>query len=478
MIPQVQIPEEERYMLQMLAENDIPGLLAVKIERMNGQQRICYEITSRQSLETMFARQGMERQDVAGVMQAILQAWESMREYLLNPADLLLMPSMMYMEPESRQVALCYLPGYGEQAEGERVLAEFILRHLSHQDRAAVDLAYGFYEKISRENAGLAEVIRELLRPKSNEQEKCSGETARSAYPQKEICQEEREMAAPERAEKEPWEDDAWLAEINGEKEESKARRPKRRERSKKRAKRQSAKNEKLRPKAQMEKRRRKVLLYGGIGVAALGVYVLLSWLLQLDLTQMGGLAFLMISVIWLIYSIVTGRRQKNRNHWLEDVGDGEEEDAYMQQLMSEVYAGEEEDDVWEKPEPGNNREEQAEEHYGQTRMLRIGSMPEVVLVSENLRYPNLKPIGEVCLIGKQAQRVDLVLPMHDSLSRIHAKLECTQEGIYITDMNSTNGTKVNGQLITERSRLHPGDHVSFASFSYQVRFTEDERID
>ena len=46
--------------------------------------------------------------------------------------------------------------------------------------------------------------------------------------------------------------------------------------------------------------------------------------------------------------------------------------------------------------------------------------------------------------IGRDARHSDIVLP-HDAVSRRHARLEVTEEGVFVEDLNSHNGTRVNG---------------------------------
>jgi pSer/pThr/pTyr-binding forkhead associated (FHA) protein len=63
-----------------------------------------------------------------------------------------------------------------------------------------------------------------------------------------------------------------------------------------------------------------------------------------------------------------------------------------------------------------------------------------------------LKEIG-------RASECDLCLPFDGSVSRQHARLEWDGHAWVIIDTNSTNGTFVNGERITER-RLSPGDQI------------------
>lgn len=52
-------------------------------------------------------------------------------------------------------------------------------------------------------------------------------------------------------------------------------------------------------------------------------------------------------------------------------------------------------------------------------------------------------------------------------VSREHAKLYCGPKGVEVEDLNSTNGTFVNGRQLTDRIFLRQGDRVAIASFTY-----------
>lgn len=76
-------------------------------------------------------------------------------------------------------------------------------------------------------------------------------------------------------------------------------------------------------------------------------------------------------------------------------------------------------------------------------------------------------PIGsEPIYIGRQ-QGVDLLLE-HQQVSRRHAALHCTSTECQITDLNSANGTRVNGQKLTPQVPvvLKPGDSIQIGAFN------------
>ena len=57
-------------------------------------------------------------------------------------------------------------------------------------------------------------------------------------------------------------------------------------------------------------------------------------------------------------------------------------------------------------------------------------------------------------------------------VSRLHAKLEREGTEYYITDLNSTNGTKINGSLLeaNERKQIQIGDELDFAGILFRFQ--------
>src|SRR5207244_7950334 len=62
----------------------------------------------------------------------------------------------------------------------------------------------------------------------------------------------------------------------------------------------------------------------------------------------------------------------------------------------------------------------------------------------------------------------DLVLN-HPSVSRKHARIEPRNDKIWIIDLKSTNGVKVNGNLVTE-SQINAGDKILIGSVQLEVK--------
>lgn len=73
---------------------------------------------------------------------------------------------------------------------------------------------------------------------------------------------------------------------------------------------------------------------------------------------------------------------------------------------------------------------------------------------------------GEM-LVGRE---VECAIPLNSGhVSRYHAKINVSANGVYIEDLHSTNGTFVNGNKIKGRVRLSLGDEVAFDDLLFRL---------
>lgn len=111
------------------------------------------------------------------------------------------------------------------------------------------------------------------------------------------------------------------------------------------------------------------------------------------------------------------------------------------------------------------------EEEFGKT-----------IYIEENTKIKTAglyKPDGELVVllekfpfvIGKKKEAVDLALNDY-SASRVHARIIREEGGVYIEDVNSTNGTFKNGLRLQpyEKRKLEVGDELRFGKTEYVYR--------
>ena len=72
------------------------------------------------------------------------------------------------------------------------------------------------------------------------------------------------------------------------------------------------------------------------------------------------------------------------------------------------------------------------------------------------------------CMVGSLQAEDVYVIPVR-GISRKHARIEKTEKGIYLMDLNSTNGTRINGEELkkNEKRRLMAEDIIEFAGVRY-----------
>ena len=73
----------------------------------------------------------------------------------------------------------------------------------------------------------------------------------------------------------------------------------------------------------------------------------------------------------------------------------------------------------------------------------------------------------DITLVGRKKGLCDVVID-HSSISKVHCALARTDGLLFLRDLGSTNGTRVNGQRVT-RGALLPGDELSLANVKFRV---------
>lgn len=73
----------------------------------------------------------------------------------------------------------------------------------------------------------------------------------------------------------------------------------------------------------------------------------------------------------------------------------------------------------------------------------------------------------DITIVGRDGDICDLTIS-HKSVSKLHSVLVKSDGLLFVRDLGSTNGTKVNGQKIT-RGALLPGDVIAFAGAKFKI---------
>lgn len=81
----------------------------------------------------------------------------------------------------------------------------------------------------------------------------------------------------------------------------------------------------------------------------------------------------------------------------------------------------------------------------------------------------------DIAVIGRKSGVCNFILD-RESISKLHCLIVKTDGLLFVRDLASTNGTKVNGQRVI-RGALLPGDELSFAGIKFRVILGPSRKI-
>ena len=109
--------------------------------------------------------------------------------------------------------------------------------------------------------------------------------------------------------------------------------------------------------------------------------------------------------------------------------------------------------------------------HFGNSR-----PPVDAAMIAKLIPADGSAPISitrDITIVGRKRGHCDLIVD-HQGVSKLHCAIAKTDGLLFIRDLGSTNGTKVNGQRVM-RGALLPGDELAFGSMTYRVHLGPGE---
>ena len=421
------------YEVKMLMHNSVAGLLKFRMKQLDGEQQFFYEITSKQPLSRVLESRAIYAGEIRLLITELISVLNRIESFLFLPEQILLQPEYIYLEPEQFQVYFCLVPG--RKADFSKELQEllyFLLQKVDHQNQESVVLAYGLYQETQKENYGIVNLMNFL-----------SANTTQNitqySTSKKELLEQQKkgDILEENYEEKDTYKENK---DLNGV----------------------------YTKQSQMDIFESKILKYvkyinfcGWIvfilGIAyvfiAVGIDSLIKWKTFLW-------AFF---ICWFCGSVCIGILEIRRNKY------------YFTEVSEEFDANREikidEEEKWSDffKEEEKNGGERKEELEFQTTLLGKKTEENIhSLISIQEGYEDIVLSYYPFLIGKAEYMTDYVL-QRPSISRMHVKIDRTEQGFQITDLNSTNGTWVGEHQLeaNETFPLHLNDKVRLADLYF-----------
>ncbi len=144
----------------MITENSVDGLISCQQRMINGESLLYYDITSRQSIQSILEAQPLQMRHLQKLFSGLRTISEVMEKFLLNPEDLLLLPEFVYMDMATWQYSFIYYPEKtGEKNNSFCDLNEFFMQHMDSENMPLVEAVYQMADLLNRQQFVLDELI-------------------------------------------------------------------------------------------------------------------------------------------------------------------------------------------------------------------------------------------------------------------------------------------------------------------------------
>lgn len=425
----------DSYQVRMLVGNIIPSLLKCRIQGVDGKFMMYFDITSKQAVSTLYEEKKLGNEDLRLIFGGFVRVMEEAAEYLINPAQLVLKPQYIFADCEKKELFFCLMPGYDKDIKEQfQLLTEYILPKIDHEDSEAVILGYGVYRR-TMENSFHLEHIKEELYRKQNNKEEIKTETEKDS----------REISVQETGEES-------LMQSSGMSE-------------------NFWREEKTEKTDSHKLFGKKVAVFVLILLALAGVTMAISggYLPHQDISVLLGIVLAGMGGIMLAVLIIRKAKNVYKQPQRESREKPQLSEKFVRPPVNEMLQEGSDDSIKTMMEKKSLHRERGED-FGETVVLSAGvvSGPASLVSREPGELAPIYLQEELTVIGKLENACDAVIDL-PTVSRIHAKIRKREEEYYLSDMNSRNGTIVNGRLLLpeEEYRLQEEDEVDFAQARY-----------
>lgn len=425
----------EGYQYRMLAANHIDGLLDCSLRNIDADSYLYYDITSRQRLSALYTSRKMSARDVRSVLRDIAKVSQALADFLLDSSRILADPAFIFCDLRDGSCAFTYYPE-GTDEGGILPLLEFMEKHVDEEDREASSVIYRMLSLAGNGDFCLtAEVLESVLGAENTGREEKENTVYEPPKPDMEI------PVTPH-------------AETVQQAEDQK-----------------KSRNSHF---GSTVLYRLAAVVCVSAGIVLYGVCDLYpEWILSEAETMLCRAGMVVFPLLGVAILLIGRIRRKREN------GDGTGADRDMLSKadsvqQTSIFPAEYPDAFQMKTEERNPDERcYFDPSQEQTVVLRREDSGRGKLYGTGKALGMQISLDQLpCTIGKMREYAGIVLN-DSSVSRIHACVSVGEDGqLYIRDLNSTNGTIINGVGLRpeESAVIRCGDEIRFGALSFVYR--------
>jgi len=133
------------YITQMLIHNDIPAFVTAKFKSLNCENYICYNMNGLIPIGQSFELNKLNAERVEGLLRSIVRLYASMEEFLL-PFDRLIVDEAYIYENYNKKNEFYWIYGNLTTDSNFTALFEKLLDKVDYKDEKAVKMMYSMYQ--------------------------------------------------------------------------------------------------------------------------------------------------------------------------------------------------------------------------------------------------------------------------------------------------------------------------------------------
>jgi len=400
---------------KMLFNNEINHLLEFQLRYLEGIPKYYYDTRGRKSLSVMCQEKQIGYEQLSGLFRDFIEEIDMIDNYLLDPDNIIFQEEYIYYDGDKKSYSFVYLPGYMKSmTEQLREIVSRLMKNVDHSNQKAVLFIYGLYNIIF-DNYYSAEKLRNYMeKEEGKNQGMPSGENiVKNVYKAEEVIKN-----VPDKKEEQLVTD-----------------------------------------------KKNKNVKIGLVLLDILVIGVIISILLKSRLFNvaafMSGLGksriCLLIIAGFVVFAMI----------------------LLIILIRKKVINDEAEEDFW-TPYEENNHQNLMQMSRGTEILSEMSGDAGTKLLNQPLIFTlqsvnpdkasNLKITELPCMIGKSVLnslcRID-----NQTVSRRHAKIYREKDGLYMIDLDSTNGTYVNDIRLEklEPHEIKHGDYIRFSDMAFLI---------
>lgn len=495
----------ETFQVQMMLHNLVEGILPCSIISVDQEDIWRCECTGMQSLDIYCRTRELGKKEFIWIVNQLLENIQELQDFLLNVNNLYLIPENIYIHPEKNRILCCMVPAYHNDVWNSlKQVLQFLLQYLDPQDHEVASLAYGFFRVLSKEDCSMETLWSLLYEKQRNWKNNIHGEVKEGGEKQYERRYkiDERQQDAEER--------DALLDQLFFSKKEEHKEKT----------------EDNFREKYGNQNFLKKILyLFPAVAAVFLFLYLVFnSWTMSGGTLATFAGAIVVLQVLSLLFYRKWGREVKDVNPLFHGEIDASDElmeenlkygkrknhkhkkkradytsDEHRKEYLKAGKYDHRKDDsaIWEsdffkerlenewsdylKDDSekwqsdylnDNSKEWQSEQTKKEEGTVFLDDTPDnkryLVRTDTGERYELLE---KEMIIGKNKDRAQILLT-EPTVSRIHAMITKKRDSCYIQDLNSKNGTYINGERLPIRKDVtfQEGDILHIANIQFSMK--------